>query len=89
MSDATAARQLLADLYKEHALVRLVDGQLRIKARPGVITDERREIIQTNKAEIVAMLRTHACTKCNRGAFPTPDVICFRCRNAKPDTEAA
>lgn len=83
------ASQLLAVLRGEGAWLRLENGEPKIKAPPGVLNPERLSQLRAMRSEIIALLCTHSCTRCHRGAFPTAGVICFRCRNKRQDPEAA
>lgn len=75
------AGELLRSLATEGVHVRVIgDGELRVRARRGVVTEARRELLREHKRELVELLTTHPCTNCGRFAFPVP-TRCYWCRH--------
>lgn len=59
--------------------VELSGDNLRVRVPKNLLTDSLREAIGTRKREIIKLLRSHPCAKCERFAFPEPDTVCFWC----------
>lgn len=75
------AHELLSTLANAGARVRLEDGQLWVRAKPGILTPELKQEIQTLKAQLIQILTTYACSRCGWGVYPEP-TVCFHCRQA-------
>ena len=83
----TAATALLETLFSAGAKVRVEDGQLWVKAKPGVITADLRKSILELKPELLKIMTTHHCSRCDWGVFSEP-TVCFHCRQAIAEEKA-
>jgi hypothetical protein len=80
VKEYSPASELLETLIRQGAHIQLVHGRdLRVRAPHGVLTEERREMLKSHKAEIVALLTTYPCSNCGRFAFHKP-TVCYQCR---------
>jgi len=80
------ALEILSDLRRAGAIVTVAGDKLRFEAPPVVLTDELKQRLATQKAEIIRLLQAETTTSC-RGGHPYPDrqgrVKCFYCENCE------
>lgn len=72
------ALQVLTEL-RTHGKVELVGDNLRVRVPNGVLTQSLRAAIGIRKREIIKLLRSYPCAKCDRFAFPESETICYWC----------
>ncbi len=72
------ALEVLTEL-RAHGKVELSGDNLRVRVPKNFLTDRLREAIGMRKREIIKLLRTYPCVKCERFAFPEPATVCYWC----------
>jgi hypothetical protein len=84
-----SALATLSELHRRGARVLASGDTLRVRPGPEGLTDDLRDAIRANKAEIIALLETpvHSCSRCGRFAFPKP-TTCYWCRQRKSEVAA-